>query len=327
MASFFCSKKFFFLLFLLSAVPIAILVSLETAQPTTHVYQYHSNGWFRECTKWDHPNSRFIVSSFEGGLGEIPVPDDHASPAVLREIPILKDADYAGNATLGFTIDRPRNRVVVAIADLFGNRYSALAAYDLTTWKRLFLTQLSGSGDEKTMADDVTVDAEGNAYVTDLKTSKIWKVGVDGEFLLTIKSPLFIAKEWYKNFFTLNGIAYHPNGYLLVIHTSTGQLFKIEIEKDNEVKLVNVVDGPLSSGDGIELISPTKLVVAGNPATRLVESTDDWETATTVGKFPALKHRLATASTVKDGKVYINHLFGMGYPKKKHVLVEAVFSS
>ncbi|KAJ9547737.1 hypothetical protein OSB04_020280 [Centaurea solstitialis] len=37
-------------------------------------------------------------------------------------------------------------------------------------------------------------------------------------------------------------------------------------------------------------------------------------------------HRMATAAMVKDGKVYINHALGMGYPKKKHVFVEAVFS-
>lgn len=81
-------------------------------------------------------------------------------------------------------------------------------------------------GDEKTFAEDVTVDAEGNAYVTDVKGSKIWKVGVNEELLSTIRSPLFTSKEWYKNLFTLNGIIYHPEGYLLVIHTMSGNLFK-----------------------------------------------------------------------------------------------------
>ncbi|KAM7495797.1 hypothetical protein LguiA_020211 [Lonicera macranthoides] len=262
----------------------------------------------------------------EGGLGQISVPEDESPGSVLKEIPVVKDVDLAGNASLGLIIDRPRNRVLVAVGDVFGNRYSALAAYDFTSWKRLFLTQLSGSGPEKTFADDVAVDAEGNAYVTDVKGSKIWKVGPTGEYLDTITSPLFTPKEWYKNLFALNGIVYHPNGYLLVIHTFTGNLFKINM-KDNEIKLVKLPDGPLSFGDGLELLSSTKLLVAGNPATRLVESTDDWESARVVGKSPGLSHRIATATTVKDGKVYVNHLFGMGYPKKKHVLVEAVFSS
>ncbi|XP_059625586.1 uncharacterized protein LOC132268768 [Cornus florida] len=324
MASFFCSMKFFFLLFIISAVPIAFLISLETAKPLTHVYSYHSTGWLRESSKWDDLNRRFLVSFLEGGVGQIQVPDDHSPSAVLDEIPVIKDADLAGNGSFGIVIDRPRNRLLVAIADVFGNRYSALAAYDLTSWKRVFLTPLSGPGDEKSFADDVAIDGEGNAYVTDAKASKIWKVGVNGDFLSIIRSPLFTPKEWYKNLVALNGIAYHPNGYLIVIHTFTGNLFKIDIGKGDEVKLIEVDGGPLSFGDGVELLSPTKLVVAGNPS-RLVESSDDWETAAVVGKFKGPPHRLATAATVKDGKVYLNHLIGLGYPRKKHVLVEAVF--
>jgi len=324
MSSFFCSIKFFFLLFVISAVPIAYLISLETAKPLTHVYRYHSTGWLRECAKWDHLNRRFLVSFLEGGVGQISVPENHSPSTVFDEIPVVKDADLAGNGSFGIAIDYPRNRLLVAIADVFGNRYSALAAYDLTSWNRVFLTQLPG--DEKSFADDVAIDAEGTAYVTDAKGSKIWKVGVNGEFVSIIRSPLFIQKEWYKNLVGLNGIAYHPNGYLIVIHTFTGNLFKIDIVNGDEVKLIEVAGGPLSFGDGIELFSPTKLVVAGNP-TRLVESSDNWESAVVVSKFKGAVHRLATAATVKEGRVYLNHMFGLGYPKKKHVLVEAVFSN
>lgn len=172
------------------------------------------------------------------------------------------------------------------------------------------------------------MDAEGNAYVTDAKASKIWKVGVDGELLSIIRSPLFIAKEWYRNLVGLNGIVYHPDGYLLVIHTFSGNIFKIDVAKGGEeVKVVDVAGGPLTFGDGLELLSPTKLVVAGNPSGRLVESLDGWQSASVVGRFKGPSHRLATAATVKDEKVYLNHMFGLGYPKKKHALVEAVFST
>ncbi|KAL6978272.1 hypothetical protein U1Q18_019941 [Sarracenia purpurea var. burkii] len=328
MASFFCSIKFFLLLFLISAVPIAFLISLETAKPATHVYQYHSAGWLRESGKWDDLNRRFLVSLFEGGIGQIQVPENHSPATVLEEVPVVRDADLAGNGSLGLVIDRPRNRLLVAIADVFGNRYSALAAYDLTTWDRLFLTHLSYPEDEKSFADDVAVDAEGIAYVTDAKASKIWKVGAKGELLSTIRNPLFTPKQWYKNLVALNGILYHPNGYLIVIHTFSGNLFKVNTEKGDheEVKLIQVAGGPLTFGDGLELLSPTTIVVAGNP-TRLVESSDDWETATVVGKFKGPIHRLTTAATVKEGKVYLNQALGLGYPKRKHVFVEAVFSN
>lgn len=266
----------------------------------------------------------------EGGIGEIAVPEDHGSSleeAVLKEVTVVKDPDLTGNSSLGIVVDRPRNRLLVAISDILGNNYNALAAYDLSTWDRLFLTKLGGSDNEKSFADDVAVDAEGNAYVTDAKSNKIWKVGADGKFVSFIRNPHFIAKEWYKNLIGLNGIVYNPDGFLIVIHTFSGMLYKIDIAKeDHEVKLIKVAGGSLAFGDGLELLSPTKLVVAGNPSGRLVESSDRWETASVVAKFKGPAHRLATAATVKDGRVYLNHFLGMGYPKKKHALVEAVFS-
>ncbi|XP_051118897.1 uncharacterized protein LOC127243084 [Andrographis paniculata] len=323
MASFLCSTNFFLLLLLVSAVPIAYVIHSETSGRSTHVYEFHSNGWLRECTKWDDVNDRFLVSFMEGGLGVVPVKEDGQ---VLEEVPVVDNAGLGKNSSLGIFIDRPRNRVLVAIADVFGSKYSAVAAYDLTTWSRLFLTQLSGSEGEKGFADDVTVDTEGNSYITDTKGNKIWKVGLNGELLNTIGNPLFSAKEWYSNLVGLNGIVYHPNGYLLVIHTFSGTLLKVEIGKGDEVKVVNVTGGSLRMGDGLVLLSPTQIVVAANPS-RLVESSDDWETARIVSKFSGASHRLVTAATVKDGKVYLNHMFGLGYPKRKHVLVEAVFSS
>ncbi|KAF7804924.1 Six-bladed beta-propeller [Senna tora] len=324
-SSWLCSPKFLAFLVLLSAVPIGIIISLELAKPATHVYHYHSSGWFRECAKWDDHHRRFFVSFFEGGFGQISVPEA-AAEEVLEEVPLVKDVDLAGNASFGMAIDRPRNRLLVVHADLLGNRYSALAAYDLSTLKRLFLTQLAAPSDGRLMADDVAVDAEGNAYVTDVIGNKIWKVGAEGKLVSIIKSPLFSAKEWYKNLVGLNGIVYHPDGFLITIHTFSGNLFKIDLAKGSEeVKVINIVGGSLSFGDGIELLSPTKLVVAGNPSARLVESSDGWDSASVVATFSGPKHRLATAATVKDGKVYLNHMLGIGYPKKKHALVEAVF--
>ncbi|KAJ4843044.1 hypothetical protein Tsubulata_0937513 [Turnera subulata] len=321
-----CSTRTLLLFFLLSAIPVAFIISLELANPATHVFHYHSSGFFRECAKWDDLNRRFLVSFMGGGVGEIRVPDDYSPGVVLKEVTLVKDIDLTGNASLGIIVDRPRNRLLVAVSDVLGNKYNALAAYDLNTWKRLFLTQLSGPGDEKALADDVAVDAEGTAYVTDAKAGKIWKVGKDGEFVSIIRNPLFNAKEWYKNLVALNGIVYHPDGFLIVIHTVTGNLYKVDITKGDEVKLIKVTGGSLFFGDGLELLSPTELVVAGNPSARLVKSSDGWETASVVATSKGPVHRLPTAATVKDGKVYINHLLGIGFPKK-HAIVEAVFST
>ncbi|XP_061338448.1 uncharacterized protein LOC133285254 [Gastrolobium bilobum] len=323
--SWLCSPKFLGFLVLLSAVTVGIIVSLERAQPTTHVYHYHSTGWFRECAKWDPVHHRFIVSFFEGGVGSVSVTDKKSPVTLLEEVTVVKEPNLSGNASLGMVIDTPGNRVLVVHADVFGNRYGALAAYDLSTWNRIFLTQLTGSSDEKSFADDVAVDAEGNAYVSDAKANKIWKVGVEGKLLSIIRSPLFTPKDWYNNLVGLNGIVYHPDGFLIVVHTFSGNLFKIDLTKGEEVNIIKVEGGPLYFGDGLELLTSTKLVVAGNPSARLVESSDGWNTASVVATFSGPRHRLATAATVKDGKVYLNHILGIGYPKRKHAIVEAVF--
>ncbi|EOA31013.1 hypothetical protein CARUB_v10014157mg [Capsella rubella] len=322
----FCSGRCSAALFLvISAVPIAYLISLELAVPSTHVFSYHSSGYFRECAKWDDVGRRFLVSFMDGGgVGEI-VPKD-SDGDVLEEVTLVKDVDLAGNASLGISIDQVRNRVLVAVSDLLGNRYSALAAYDLSTWRRLFLAELSCHGKEKTFADDVAVDEQGNAYVTDAVGSKIWKVDVNGKLVSVITSPLFTPLGWYNNLVALNGIVYHPDGYLIVIHTLSGYLYKVNVSgNDNLVSVIDVSGGTLRFGDGLELLSPTKIVVAGSPSSKLVESLDGWKTASVTSWFSSgMVHRLASSATVKEGRVYLNHIVGFG-SKKKHILVEAVF--
>lgn len=81
-----------------------------------------------------------------GGIGEV-VPRDSDggddNSHVMEEVTLVKDVDLGGNASAGIVIDRDRNRLLVAVGDLVGNHYSALAAYDLSTWRRIFLTELS----------------------------------------------------------------------------------------------------------------------------------------------------------------------------------------
>jgi len=316
------SRRTATLLLLLSAVPIALLISALT-DDSPSAYTYSGAGLFRECAKWDPAGRRFIASSFfEGTVVEIPAGD--AESGVLEERTVVRDGDVAGNGSVGLVVDPARGRAVVVYGDILGGRFAAVAAYRLDSWERIFLTKISGPEDEPSQADDVAVDNEGNAYITDAKASKIWKVGANGELLSVIRNDLFQIKEWHSSFVALNGIVYHPNGYLLVIHTASGKLFKVHPGTE-EVKLVKV-KGSLFMGDGLEILSPTKIVVAGAVATRQVESSDDWETATVTGRYVGPLYRIASAATVKDGKVYINHLVGGGLKKRSHVIAEAAFT-
>ncbi|CAH8382855.1 unnamed protein product [Eruca vesicaria subsp. sativa] len=87
-------------------------------------------------------------------------------------------------------------------------------------------------------------NAKGNAYVTDAKGNKILKIDVNGEIVSTIESPLV----------ALNGIVYHPDGFLIVIHTFSGLLYKIDLtaggdDGSNKVSVVEVTCATLRFGD------------------------------------------------------------------------------
>lgn len=122
-------------------------------------------------------------------------------------------------------------------------------------------------GKEITFADDVAFDAEGNSYVTDARGNKIWKVDVNGKLVYTLKSPLFTPPGWFNNLVSLNGIVYHPDVFLIVIHTFSGLLYKIDLTDGHisydKVSVIKVTNGTLRFGDGLEILSPTKIVVAG----------------------------------------------------------------
>ncbi|KAG2275935.1 hypothetical protein Bca52824_058490 [Brassica carinata] len=214
-----------------------------------------------------------------GGIGEVVIRDsDSDDSEVLEEVILIKDVDIAGNASAGIVIDRDRNRLLVAIGDMVGNKYSALAAYDLSTWHRIFLTELSGH--------------------------TLSSLHLDGSLTWSLLTALFITQTGSSSLSTL----------------FSALLYKIDLtegDQSNKVNVIEVTGGTLRFGDGIELLSPTKIVIAGsNPSTRLVESSDKWRTASVTGLFRSgMFHRLVSAATVKEGRIYLTHIVGFGSKK------------
>ncbi|KAG6545608.1 hypothetical protein Mapa_012962 [Marchantia paleacea] len=290
---------------------MAIIKWLGTEKFGNESINYISRGWFRESADWDPEQNRVIVSCFEGGIAEIRLNSSNPG-AILFERRVVVDPDYAGTATLGLVVDSPRNRVIVAIGDMH-KRYSAVAAYDLHSWDRLFFTKLCGP-ERESWADDVTVDKHGNAYVTDAAGNVIWKVGLDGSLTDVISSPVFssVPNQLPLNLVGLNGIQVHPDGFLLVSHTWAGAIFRVSLD-GSSVHVVKV-EGSMQVPDGILLVSPQKLVVVTGLSSYLVESIDGWETAKIIETYTGPLHRVGTAAFLRDDKVYIN--FGVGYGLK-----------
>ncbi|GER46073.1 calcium-dependent phosphotriesterase superfamily protein [Striga asiatica] len=89
---------------------------------------------FGDCTKiWKLRDNECIIVELKVESSLLSFMDWKEKKTQSEEIPVVDDAGLGWNSSLGLAVDRLRNRVVV-IADVIGNKYSAMEAYDLTMW-------------------------------------------------------------------------------------------------------------------------------------------------------------------------------------------------
>ena len=125
----------------LAVVALAVSAAVAFLEGTAGGVSYAGDGWLRECAKWDAEGGRFLASTIFG-----------ASVAEVRggeaeERVVLADPDAAGRVTLGLAVDAPRRRLLLVYADRLPRMgYAALGAYELGSWRRLFLTRLDVPG-------------------------------------------------------------------------------------------------------------------------------------------------------------------------------------
>jgi sugar lactone lactonase YvrE len=174
-------------------------------------------------------------------------------------------------STAGLQIDYKRNRLLVASfngTELMDNDpktkgVSFLRIYDLKTGALEKEVDLSSLAPEAAayFANDIAVDAAGNAYITDWYAGLIYKVDTEGKASIFWKNNSGIAGG-------PNGIDFHPDGYLLtsVIHVSdkgiydTHGLVKIPIDKPSASTTVTITDAAFAGFDGM-LITPQGKVI------------------------------------------------------------------
>jgi sugar lactone lactonase YvrE len=148
------------------------------------------------------------------------------------------------------------------------------------------------------IANDVAVDAEGYAYVTDTLSPVIYRVDLEGNPTIFMEDTLFQY---------LNGIVYHPNGFLL-LGSYPGILYKIPIDNP-EVFKVGITDGywGFMVTDGMIMHPDGTLIMVTFPDSEIgrLESDDDWKTAKAVGI--SLGHTAGYGTTValRGEEVYV----------------------
>ena len=132
-------------------------------------------------------------------------------------------------------------------------------------------------------------------------------IDTGGNASIFLKNDRFLGEG-----INLNGIVFHPNGYLMVVKKGEGILFKIPLNnpKDfSEIKLPRKFIG----GDGLILANSKELIVIANRAAGEVTETvfvlsseDDWKTAkvTNERKFGKV---YVTTGVVRKDKIYVMH--------------------
>lgn len=257
---------------------------------------------YPESVTWSAKQGKFFVSSVRHGAVGTVTPDGNYTPFI---------ADDKLVSTVGLLVDDARNTLWVTNSDPgAGERTNAatqgklagIATYDATTGKRLAYYDLGHLSEGTHFANDVALDADGNAYVTDSFAPVIYRISTAGEASIFARSPLFKDAGG----FNLNGIAYHKDGYLLVGKYNSGDLFRVNIADPARIERVKLPQ-PLKGADGFSLVDADHLVVVLNlGADKTVElvSSDGWASAQIAREAKSLAS-MPTAATRAGKDVWV----------------------
>lgn len=269
----------------------SVLAQEATPEPAASavpdVITVQNPGMMPEGIEFDPTRGQFLLGSISQSSVSIVADDGMLTP-------LLQDPKL--NSIVGLEVDAERNRL------LFGSTDQAsvgqLGIYDLATGEELHVVDLAALTPDATghFPNDVAVDADGNAYVTDSAAGVIYKVDVDGN------ASVFLQDVSFAGMFILNGIAYNPDGYLVAVRGA--DLIKIPLDAPERFTVVSV-NGDVGGGDGIVFADANTLIAAvGNPK-HVVELTseDGFTTATITGDYQVVPDSVTTVA-IRDGAAY-----------------------
>jgi len=255
-------------------------------------------GFIPEGVEYDTANGRILTGSIsEGSIFQIG--NDGAVTAVVT------DADLI--SSVGIEVDEERDRLLVANSDrsVFeedGAGQAKLGVYRLSTGERLAMVDLAAAvadapADAVYFANDVAVGGDGTAYVTDSRMNIVYAVSPEYE-------PSVLYRLRATEGLMLNGIVYHPDGYLLVTGGST--LYKMPIAAPEAVMPVTLPEA-VPGQDGMVWTADGRLAIVSNSDNRVValRSEDDWATAEIAGVAPFDVQ--ATTAAAVGSRIYVVH--------------------
>lgn len=203
-------------------------------------------------------------------------------------------------STIGLEIDVERSRLVVCNSDPGASRKSsdatkgklaAVVFYNLKSGKREKYIDLAAiAPDGGHLANDLTIDNNGNLYITDSFSPIIYKVSSKGKATIFVNDQRLAAPA---GTFGLNGLAYHPEGFIIAAIYNGGKLFKIPLNNPSDIKEIALGDKPFPTIDGVLLLDNNTIALACNnlsgadfpSAVYKLVSEDNWISANTTEVF------------------------------------------
>lgn len=263
-------------------------------------------GLYPEGIDYDFKNEKFLFSSLYKGAVYARNAKGEATVFATSNKLVLPTGIYT---------DELRNRLIVANADLGISQKSTptsagsiatVSIFNLTSGELIKEIDLKNfTPNAGSCLNDIAVDPKGNIYITDSFSPNIYKI--DDNYI----TSLFVTNTIFQpapNQFGLNGIVFHPDGYLLAVKTDDSKLFKISLS--NPAVITVVTGTTFSAPDGIELDKNNNLVVVENGLglgkTYTFSSTNNWTSASKISETNIGKEEFPTTATLaSDGNVYV----------------------
>jgi hypothetical protein len=226
-------------------------------QPTARI-EFNAPESYPEGIAYDSISNVYFVSSARlGSIGKV-------TPGGVYSL-LLNDPSF--KSSYGVKVHPDGKRLFVCISDANYSKFTSpdtrkkmarLVGINMVTGKITDDIDLSKLVPGNHFANDLTFDSQQNAYVTDSFSNVIYKVTPGGQASVFADSPMFKTEG-----VGLNGIVFHPSGYLLTVSSGTGAVYKVDLKNPKSISKV-ATEQFFMNGDGLLLTGNNKLVLVQN---------------------------------------------------------------